>query len=73
MKNFLQALTLVSAILLVVSVLLQSQGSGLGAGFGGDSNFYRSKRGIEKFLFFGTIVLAVIFFGSLLAGLIIQK
>ncbi len=70
MKHILTIITMVSAVLLTIVILLQNQGSGLGAGFGGDSNFYRSKRGIEKTLFIGTIVLAVIFFGSLLAGIV---
>jgi len=72
MKNILTYVSLISAILLIIVVLFQNQGSGLGAGFGGDSNFYRSKRGIENVLFISTIVLAVIFFGSLLGGIIVK-
>lgn len=72
MKQLLQITTLVSAILLIVVVLLQNQGSGLGSAWGGEGNFYRSKRGAEKALFTATIVLAVIFIGSLLGGLLVR-
>jgi len=51
-----------AAILLVIAVLLQNRGTGLGAAFGGEGNVYRTKMGFEKFLFKATIVLAAIFF-----------
>ncbi|HBR80377.1 MAG: Preprotein translocase, SecG subunit [Candidatus Uhrbacteria bacterium GW2011_GWE2_45_35] len=56
------------AILLVICVLLQARGTGLGAAFGGDSNVYRTKRGIEKKLFQATIIVAILFFGVSLAN-----
>lgn len=55
---------LILAVLVIVSILLQQQGSGLGAAFGGEGNFYRSKRGLEKILFYATIVLIVLFVAS---------
>ncbi len=72
MKQILQYITLVSALLLTVVILLQNQGAGLGGAWGGEGNFYRSKRGAEKALFIGTIVIATVFVGSLLGGLIIK-
>ena len=51
----------VIALLLVVSVLLQNRGSGLGSAFGSDFGGYYTKRGIEKFLFYATVVLAIVF------------
>jgi len=48
-----------------MAILLQSKGSGLGAAFGGTSNIYKVKRGAEKFLFYLTIVMAIVFCGSL--------
>lgn len=73
MKSVLPYITIISAVLLIGSILLQNQGMGLGAAFGGgDSNFYRSKRGVERILFIATIVLAVIFVGSILANLIVK-
>lgn len=62
---------IILAALLVISILLQSQGSGLGASFGGESNFYRTKRGLEKKLFFATIFLSILFFGVALTNVIL--
>ena len=52
---------LVLSILLTVAVLLQQRGSGLGAAFGGSSNIYSTKRGIDKMLFRATIGLSILF------------
>ena len=46
--------------LIIASVLLQHRGTGLGGAFASSSNAYRSKRGIEKFLFNATIASAVV-------------
>lgn len=60
MKSIFNYVTVITSVLLVTSILLQARGSSLGAGFGGDTSFYRSKRGAEKFLYNATIVLGVI-------------
>jgi preprotein translocase subunit SecG len=49
------------AVLLMLSILMQNRGSGLGGVFGGSGGVYLTKRGLEKKLFIATIVLAVIF------------
>lgn len=61
MATTLKIFQIIFAILLMVSILLQQRGSGLGMAFGGQGNVYRSRRGIEKILFYATIVLAVLF------------
>jgi len=58
---FLIVFQIVVAILLIVCVALQMQGSGLSTAFGGSGEFYRSKRSMEKFLYTATIVLAGLF------------
>ncbi len=55
---------------MILTVLLQSQGSGLGTTFGGEGNSYRSKRGAEKIIFNTTIVMAVIFVLSVVLGIL---
>lgn len=72
MRALLQILVVVSAVALTVVILLQNQGSGLGLAFGGESNFYRSKRGAERVLFIGTIVLGIVFVASVI-GLLVVK
>lgn len=54
-------LQIIVAVLLIVLILLQMQGSGLSTSFGGSGEFFRSRRSIEKLLVIGTIILAVIF------------
>lgn len=51
----------VVAILLMVAILMQNRGAGLGGVFGGTGGVYLTKRGLEKKLFIATIILAVIF------------
>ena len=60
MKPLLIAQLIVS-ILLSVSILLQNRGSGLGSAFGGDFGGYYTKRGFEKFLFYGSLGLGALF------------
>jgi preprotein translocase subunit SecG len=61
MSNIFKIIQIIFAILLMVAILMQQRGSGLGAAFGGTGNVYRSRRGIEKILFIFTIVIAVLF------------
>ncbi len=61
--RILLVLQAIVAILLTASILLQNRGSGLGSAFGGDFGGYYTKRGMEKFLVYGTVVLAVLFLG----------
>lgn len=57
----LNIIEIIAAIILVVLVLLQMQGSGLSSAFGGTGEFYRSKRSVEKLLMWATVVTTVVF------------
>ena len=70
MTQYVQIDELVVSVLLVLAILLQNRGSGLGMAFGGEGNVYRTKRGLERGLFISTIVLAIIFFGLALWNLL---
>lgn len=70
MDTLLKIIQPVTAVLLILSVLLQQRGSGLGATFGGSGEAYQTRRGIEKFLFFATIVFGSLFLASGLAQII---
>lgn len=63
MTTALAFVQIVISIILIVTIILQSRGAGLGAAFGGESNVYRTKRGIEKTLYIVTIVFGILFFG----------
>ncbi len=58
----LPIIQIILSILLVTAILLQQRGTGLGAAFGGAGEVFRTKRGIEKSLFYVTIGLSVLFF-----------
>ncbi len=59
---------IVLAVLLIVAIMIQASGTGLGAAFGGGGNVYRTKRGAEKKIHQLTIVIAILFFGIALAN-----
>lgn len=65
--NFLLIAQIVVSILLVICIMPQGQGGGLGSAFGGTS--YHTRRGLEKGLFGITIITAVIFTGISIASL----
>lgn len=69
--GILQIIMVGSAILMIISILLQQRGATLGAGFGSSGELYTTRRGVDKNLFEVTIVFAVIFVLSILAGLLI--
>lgn len=70
--QIIQASQIGVSILLIILVLLQSRGVGLGSTFGGEGNFYFTKRGAEKTIFTLTIIIATAFMGLALYNLIIQ-
>lgn len=52
---------IILGILLILIIIIQQKGTGLGSGLGGDFSFYRTKRGAEKMLFKGTIIISSAF------------
>lgn len=69
-ENLYNIFQLILAVLLIIVVLLQQKGGGLGGVFGGSSNVYSTKRGVDKTLHYITIVLGTLFFGLALVRLI---
>jgi preprotein translocase subunit SecG len=60
---YLDIALIITSIALIISVILQSKGAGLGGLAGGDSGgVFTARRGIEKVLFRVTVGLSVIFF-----------
>lgn len=65
---------IVLAIVLMVCVLLQQTGASLGGAFGGD-NFtagYHTRRGSEKYLFWASIIVGLLFAGTALLALFVR-
>lgn len=69
--TILQIMTFGSAILMILSILLQQRGATLGAGFGSSGELYTTRRGIDKNLFEVSVIFGVIFVLSILAGLLL--
>ncbi len=72
LKALLPYIQIVLSVLLIAAILLQQTGSGIGGAFGESNNFgttFHTRRGLEKFLFNGTIVLAILFGLSALIAL----
>lgn len=63
---------IIVSLLLGVSIILQNRGTDAGIAFGGGTESFRSKRGLEKFLFYATIVLIVIFASNSILSLVLQ-
>lgn len=62
--TILPYIQIVISVLLIAGVLLQYSAAGVGGALGGSDSFeagYHTRRGFEKFLFNGTIVLAILF------------
>lgn len=55
---------------MTIMILLQSRGASLGAGFGGSGELFTARRGVEKTMFQFTVILAIVFIGSLVLGIV---
>jgi preprotein translocase subunit SecG len=59
--NIINLLQIIVSVLLVIVVVIQNRGTDAGVAFGAGTTSYRSKKGIEKLLFYSTVVLAAVF------------
>jgi preprotein translocase subunit SecG len=72
METILNVGLILTSIGLVISIILQSKGAGLGGLSGSDTGgVFTARRGIEKTLFRVTIVFSVVFFGLAITTLIL--
>lgn len=63
MVNVVDISLVIVSVALIVSVILQSKGAGLGGLTGADTGgIFTARRGVEKTLFYVTIGLSVVFF-----------
>ena len=71
MQTYLSVAQIVLSIALILAILLQVRGGGLGGIFGQADTVFRTKRGVEKTLFQLTIALVVLFVIISIVSLII--
>jgi preprotein translocase subunit SecG len=73
MITYLNIALIIISVLLILSVILQSKGAGLGNLTGADSgSIFTARRGVERTLFWVTIILSVVFFALVITLLIIS-
>ena len=74
MNKFLDISLIITAVGLILSVILQSKGAGLGGLTGADTGgVFTARRGIERVLFWVTIGLSVVFFALVIASIIVTR
>ncbi|MBN8657304.1 MAG: preprotein translocase subunit SecG [Anaerolineae bacterium] len=74
MTNVLNIALIITSVGLILSVILQSKGAGLGGLTGADTGgVFTARRGIERILFWVTIGLSVIFFALVITVIILGK
>ncbi|OGI64129.1 preprotein translocase subunit SecG [Candidatus Nomurabacteria bacterium RIFCSPLOWO2_01_FULL_41_21] len=63
------------SVILVLSILLQQSGAGLGGALGGGDggSFHSTRRGFEKFLFYLSIVCGILFALTAFLAIILSK
>jgi preprotein translocase subunit SecG len=61
MQTYLNVAQIVLSVALILAIMLQVRGGGLGGIFGQADTVFRTKRGVERTLFQLTIALVVLF------------
>lgn len=69
MQVYFNIIQIVLAVALILAIMLQVRGGGLGGIFGQAETVFRTRRGIEKTLFQITIILIVLFIAVSLISL----
>ncbi len=70
MDTIINMITIGSAALMIVMILLQNRGASLGAGFGGSSELHTARRGVDKTMHQITIIMAFVFVFSIMVGVV---
>jgi len=64
-------ITIISMLLMVVLILVQTRGASLGAGIGSGGEVNTERRGTDKTIYQLTIVMGVVFITSIMLGIIV--
>ncbi len=74
LQHILPFVQIMLSALMIVAILLQRTGAALGGAFGADnfSSGFHTRRGLEKTLFYATIILGILFGLSALISLLIS-
>ncbi|MEL7591453.1 MAG: preprotein translocase subunit SecG [Anaerolineaceae bacterium] len=73
MNLYIDIALIITSVALIISVVLQNKGIGMGGLTGSDSGgVFTARRGIEKTLFWITIILSVVFFILTVTAVILE-
>ncbi len=71
MENYLLIAQIIISIILAILIILQQRGSSLGSAFGGVGEFYAARRGMEKKIFWSTVICGGLFIILALLNLLV--
>jgi preprotein translocase subunit SecG len=60
-RSIFQIIQMILGVALIIAILLQARGAGLGSVFGGTGTVFKTRRGIDRLLFRITIVFVIAF------------
>ncbi len=72
MKDFLLILNILVSIGIVILILMQGRGGGLGSAWGGGGEQFQTRRGVEKLTLRATFILIVVFFAISIVNFFIR-
>ena len=72
MNAYLSIAQIIVAIFLMICILLQQRGAALGSAFGQEGGFYATRRGIQKKIFWATVIFGALFVVLALLNLILS-
>jgi len=72
--NILPYIEIILSVVLVLAIMLQQSGAGVGGalGSGDGSSFHHTRRGFEKFLFYLSIICAILFALSAVLSILLK-
>lgn len=70
MNQFLIISQIIISFLLIIFILFQQRGTALGSAFGDEGGVYFKKRGLEKTIFWFTVILGILFLLNSLLNLV---
>ncbi len=59
MRNILSIVQIILSVILLILILLQQKGGGLGIGFGSETMVFSTRRGLEKIIYYLTIIFII--------------